>query len=70
MTRETIAALTDAQLVEVGAWTLEESQARGARRRQEIISKIKQLAADAGVSVTIEGARGRQRKAREGNKQK
>lgn len=65
MTRDILKTITDAELEQVGIWALEETRQRQERRRQETIARIKQLAADNGVSVTINGARGRPRKAKE-----
>ena len=65
MTRDLLRALTDTELEQVGIWALEETRERQERRKQETIARIKQLAADNGVSVTINGARGRPRKLKE-----
>jgi len=59
MTRKTLQALSDAELLEVGALVLEESQARKQRRRQKVLAEIKALIAQEGLSdiVTIKGQR-------------
>ena len=59
MTREALHALTDADLLQVIAWGQEEQKDRAEKRKQETIAKIKALAADVGVSVKIDGTRGR-----------
>ena len=59
MTQDTIRALSDGELVEVIAWAEGEQKARTERRKQETIAKIKQLAQSVGVSITVQGTRGR-----------
>jgi hypothetical protein len=59
MTRETVRALSDADLAQVCIWGREETQERTSRRKQETIGKIRALAADAGVLIKIGGTRGR-----------
>ena len=59
MTQDAIRALTDADLAQVILWGQAEVKARTERRKQETIAKIKELAQRVGVSVSIEGARGR-----------
>jgi hypothetical protein len=59
MTQDSIRGLTDSELVQVIAWAQGEQKARAERRKQETIAKIKELAAMVGVSVSIEGTRGR-----------
>ena len=59
MTQETVRALSDAELPQVIVWAEEEIKARTERRKQEAIAKIKALASQVGVSVSIAGARGR-----------
>jgi hypothetical protein len=59
MTQETVRALPDAELSQVITWAQEEIKTRTERRRQEAIAKIKALASQVGVSVSIAGVRGR-----------
>jgi hypothetical protein len=59
MTQETVKALSDVDLSQVITWAQEEIQTRTQRRKQEAIAKIKALAAQVGVSVSIAGVRGR-----------
>jgi hypothetical protein len=74
MTRELIKALSDAELEQVSIWAREETKERAARRKQETIAKIKALAADVGVSIRLNGTRGRPVKpgtdAKEGKKKR
>jgi pyruvate formate-lyase activating enzyme-like uncharacterized protein len=63
MTREMIKALSDAELEEVGIWAREETKERVTRHKQETIAKMKALAAEVGVSIRIDGTRGRSAKA-------
>jgi hypothetical protein len=59
MTQEVVRALSDADLSQVIVWAQEEIQTRTQRRKQEAIAKIRALASQAGVSVSIAGVRGR-----------
>ena len=66
MTQEDVNALSDADLSLVIVWALEEVQTRTQRRKQEAIQQIKEavstikdLAAQAGINVSIAGVRGR-----------
>jgi hypothetical protein len=59
MTQETVKALSDADLSQVITWAQEEIKTRTERRKQEAIAKIRQLAAQVGVNVSIAGTRGR-----------
>lgn len=59
MTQETVKALSDGELAEVVAWGQEEIRARAEKRKRDTIAKIKELAGGVGVSVTIDGQRGR-----------
>jgi hypothetical protein len=59
MTKESIKALTDSELAQVMAWGMEEERSRKAIRRQEAIAKIRELAKQQGVHLTITGIRGR-----------
>jgi hypothetical protein len=59
MTQEVVRALSDADLSQVIVWAQEEIQTRTQRRKQEAIAKIRQLAAQVGVNVSIAGTRGR-----------
>ena len=63
MTQETVRALADKELTQVIAWAQAETKARTERRKQETIAKIKAMAAEVGVSVAIQGGRGRPAKA-------
>jgi hypothetical protein len=63
MTRESLRTLSDAELEQVGVWAREETRERAAKRKQETIAKIRDLAAGAGVHIKISGARGRPAKA-------
>jgi hypothetical protein len=53
MTRETLRALSDAELRVVGAGALEESQERKQRRRQKVLDEIKALVAQEGLSDIV-----------------
>jgi len=64
MTQEAVKQLTDGELVQVITWAQAEQKERADRRKQETIAKIKQMAQAVGVSVNIEGARGRPKGAR------
>jgi hypothetical protein len=59
MTQETVKALSDTDLSQVITWAQEEIKTRTERRKQEAIAKIKALASQVGVSVSIAGVRGR-----------
>jgi hypothetical protein len=59
MTPETVKTLSDSELVQVIAWAQAETKARTERRKQETIAKIKAMAAEVGVSIAIQGGRGR-----------
>jgi hypothetical protein len=59
MTQETVKALSDGDLSQVITWAQEEIRTRTERRKQEAIAKIKALASQVGVSVSIAGVRGR-----------
>jgi len=63
MTQDTIKALSDKELLQVMAWGELEQRDRAARRKQETIAQIRRLAAGAGVSIAIEGTKGRPKKA-------
>ncbi len=65
MTQDTVRALSDSELGEVIAWAQSEQKARAEKRKQETIARIRELAGTVGVSVTINGTRGRPPKARE-----
>jgi len=70
MTQETVRALSDADLSQVVAWAQAEIKARAEKRKQETIAKIKELAGTVGVTVAIDGVRGRPRKGRRGMEKK
>ena len=59
MTQEMVKALPDADLSQVITWAQEEIKTRAERRKQEAIAKIRALASQVGVSVSIAGVRGR-----------
>jgi hypothetical protein len=59
MMQETVGALSDAELSQVITWAQEETKTRAERRKQEAIAKIRALASQVGVSVSIAGVRGR-----------
>jgi len=59
MTQENIRALSDSELPQVIAWAQEEIRTRAENRKREAIAKIKALASQVGVSVSIAGVRGR-----------
>ena len=59
MTQDTVKALTDEQLVQVIAWAQGEQKTREKRRKRETIAKIREMAQNAGVRVSISGQRGR-----------
>ena len=53
MTQDMVKALSDTELVQVVAWVQEEQKARAVRRKRETIAKIKEMAQEVGVSVSI-----------------
>jgi hypothetical protein len=59
MTQETVKALSDTDLSQVINWAQEEIKTRTEQRKQDAIAKIKALALQVGVSVSIAGVRGR-----------
>jgi hypothetical protein len=59
MTQENLKGLSDTELSQVITWAQEEIKTRTERRKQDAIAKIKALAAQVGVSVSIAGVRGR-----------
>ncbi len=59
MTQEAIKALSDAELEQVLAWGEQEKKDRVAKRKQETIAKIRELAQEVGVSINFVGRRGR-----------
>jgi hypothetical protein len=59
MTQEAVKALSDADLSQVIVWAQDEIKTRTERRKQEAIAKIRALASQVGVSVSIAGVRGR-----------
>jgi len=59
MTQDTVKALSDADLSQVITWAQEEIKTRTERRKQDAIAKIKALASQVGVTVSIAGVRGR-----------
>lgn len=60
MTQDQTKAWSDSELESVIACALAEKKTRAEKRKQDIITKIKELAAGLdGVSVTINGMRGR-----------
>ena len=64
MTQEMVRALADKDLSQVIVWAQDEVTARAEKRRHDTIAKIKELAGAVGVSVTINGRRGRPPKAK------
>jgi hypothetical protein len=65
MTQDTVKALSDAELSQVIAWGQREQQTREAKRKQETIAKIRELAKSIEIGVKIEGTRGRPAKSKE-----
>jgi hypothetical protein len=69
MTREALklTELSDADLREVAALAMEEARDREKRRKQDIIARIKALAAEGGfgVAITEERKRGRPRRGKD-----
>jgi hypothetical protein len=59
MTQEAVKALSDTDLSQVITWAQDEVKTRTERRKQDAIAKIKALAAQVGVNVSIAGVRGR-----------
>jgi hypothetical protein len=59
MTQEMLRALPDVDLTQVIAWAQAEIKARAEKRKQETISKIKELAGSVGLAIAIGGAKGR-----------
>lgn len=59
MTQEMVKALSDAELSQVITWAQEEIKTRTEKRKQDAIAKIRALASQVGVSITIAGMRGR-----------
>ena len=64
MTQEMIRALPDRELTQVITWAQDEAMVRENKRKHDTIAKIKELAGAVGVSVTINGKRGRPPKAK------
>jgi len=64
MTQEAVKALPEATLSQVIIWAQDELKARAEQRKQVTIAKIKELAGTAGLSITINGRRGRPPKAK------
>jgi hypothetical protein len=62
MTQEVVRALPDGEILQVIGWGQAELAARKDKRKQDAISKIRELTATVGVTVNIEGARGRRPK--------
>jgi hypothetical protein len=62
MTQEAVKALNDDMILQVIAWGEAELAARKEQRKQDAIAKIRELAAAVGVSVAIDGMRGRPRR--------
>lgn len=54
-----IKALSDADLTRIATLAQAEIAARDRKRKEDTIAKIRALAGEAGLSVSIEGARGR-----------
>jgi hypothetical protein len=65
MTEQNIKALSDSELTEVIASAQDELKARAEKRKRETIAKIRELAGSVGVTVRIDGTRGRPPKAKE-----
>ena len=65
MTEQNIKALSDSELTQVIASAQDELKARAEKRKQETIAKIRELAGSVGVTVRIDGTRGRPPKAKE-----
>ena len=65
MTEQNIKALSDSELTQVIASAQDELKARAEKRRQETIVKIRELAGSVGVTVRIDGTRGRPPKAKD-----
>jgi len=59
MTLETVKALSDAELSQVGVWVEDEKKSRAERRKEDAIARIKALAESVGIKVAIGGVRGR-----------
>jgi hypothetical protein len=59
MTQDTVRALSDSELAQVIDWAETERKARSEKRKQETITKIRELARSIDVGVKIAGARGR-----------
>ena len=64
MTQEMVRALGDKDLSEVIAWAQDELRVRAEQRKHDTIAQIKELAGTVGVSITINGKRGRPPKAK------
>jgi hypothetical protein len=56
-----VRSLKDDELVQVITWAQGEQKARAERRKRETIARIKELAQEVGVYISINGARGRAR---------
>lgn len=59
ITQDTVRALGDSELVQVGDWIRDEQKARAEQHKQQTLAKIRELARSIAVDVKIEGARGR-----------
>jgi hypothetical protein len=65
MTLNEIKALSDSELDGVIAWAQDEKRSRAEKHKQETLARIRELAGSVGVTVTINGTRGRPPKAPE-----
>jgi hypothetical protein len=59
MTQETVRALADKELTQVISWAQDEQRVRAEQRKHDTIAKIKEMASDAGIAVSIHSKRGR-----------
>jgi len=65
MKPDELKALSDSDLAQLRTAAEAEQKARAEKRKQETIAKIRELAGSVGVTVKIDGARGRPPKAKE-----
>ena len=70
MRQEVVKELSDSELSQVVVWAQEEQKARALRRKLDVVARIKALAQEVGVTVSVGNTRGRpanlERKAKNG----
>ncbi len=59
MTEQAVTTLADQDLSQVIVWAEDEQRLRADKRKHDTLAKIKELAGAVGLSITINGRRGR-----------